>query len=137
MWTENQLKKKQKAGLIRGYRVTSSSNKGERKRLFKKVGKEKYWIEITLQEWCKEKGYELVREYQFHPKRKWKFDWAIPGIKLAVEYEGLMSAKSRHTTIGGYSNDTTKYNEAARLGWTVLRFTALTYKNLKQDLKGI
>ena len=77
---------------------------------------------------------EYVEELKFHPVRRWRFDWAIPDLKIAIEYEGLISKKSRHTTIKGYSNDTIKYNEAGKLGWTVLRYTALTYHNLHEDL---
>ena len=70
----------------------------------------------------------------FHPVRKWRFDWAIPDIKVAIEYEGLMSEKSGHTTPTGYTSDCEKYNAAALLGWTVLRYTALNYGNLGRDL---
>lgn len=28
-------------------------------------------------------------EYQFHETRKYRFDWAIPEYKIAIEYEGL------------------------------------------------
>ena len=68
------------------------------------------------------------REHRFHGKRRWRFDYAFPDRKIAVEYEGVcmtMSDKSRHTTITGYSNDCEKYNEAAMAGWKVLRFTAV------------
>ena len=58
------------------------------------------------------------------PLRRWRFDFAWTDLKVAIEYEGLMAAKSRHTTIKGFSDDCEKYNEAARLGWKVYRFTA-------------
>jgi very-short-patch-repair endonuclease len=63
------------------------------------------------------------REYHFHPTRRWRFDFAWPGVRLAVEIEGLSSGKSRHTTFAGYAEDTVKYNTAALMGWRVLRFT--------------
>ena len=47
------------------------------------------------------------------------------------------SEKSRHTTITGYTEDANKYNEAQKLGWKVLRYTAINYKNITQDLKEI
>jgi len=31
---------------------------------------------------------EPVREYRFHPKRKWRFDFAWPDCQVAVEIEG-------------------------------------------------
>ncbi|HWB62142.1 MAG TPA: hypothetical protein VG603_01435 [Chitinophagales bacterium] len=80
---------------------------------------------------------EVQEEYLFHPSRKWRFDFAIPEKKIAIEYEGVMGGKSRHTTITGYSGDTEKYNEAAKLGWKVLRYTKLTYRELINDLKAL
>ena len=58
------------------------------------------------------------------PARKWRFDFAWPDLKVAIEYEGVISPKARHTTIAGYTGDCTKYNTAALLGWQVYRFTA-------------
>jgi hypothetical protein len=134
MFTESALKKKQKQGLIRGYRVTSSSKKGERERALKKLGKQKYWMEIMLQEWCVERGLELVPEYKFHNKRKWRYDWAVPSLKVAFEYNGIMSEKSRHTTKTGYTGDMEKLNAGQALGWKIFQFTPINYKSLKQVL---
>ncbi len=95
---------------------------------------QKEYITLNLQYWCNERGLELVLEHKFHPTRKYRADWAIPALKLLLEYEGLFSEKSRHTTKAGYSADTEKYTEAAKLGWTVFRYTAMNYKNLMSDL---
>jgi hypothetical protein len=81
-----------------------------------------------------EKIPQYVSELVFHPARKFRFDWAIPDLKVAIEYEGLFSEKSGHTTVKGYTKDCIKYNLAALLGWKVLRYTALNYKELEQDL---
>lgn len=134
-FTTTILKQKQRQGLIRGFRITSASKKGERKRFLKKVGKQKYWMEIVLQEWCKKNAFILVPEFQFNPARKFRFDWAVPAIKVSVEYEGIFSDKSRHTTKEGYSRDAEKYNLAAAGGWRVFRYTAANYKNLVKDLE--
>lgn len=64
-------------------------------------------------------------EHTFHPKRKWRFDFAWPQFLVAVEIEGLNwkpGGKSRHTTPAGYRADLEKYNAACVLGWRVLRF---------------
>lgn len=82
-------------------------------------------------------GRPFEREYKFHPKRKWRFDFAYPQYMIAIEFEGLISEKSRHTTIVGYTNDCEKYTEAAKLGWIVLRYTALSYCKLIDDLREI
>jgi very-short-patch-repair endonuclease len=68
---------------------------------------------------------QFVSEYKFHPTRKFRFDYAYPDQKIAIEIEGLTrpGQKSRHTENQGYKNDCTKYNEAAVLGWRVLRIT--------------
>lgn len=67
-----------------------------------------------------------IAEYRFHPTRKWRFDFAWPDYKIAVEAEGLAwrGGISRHTTPVGFDGDCDKYNSAATAGWLVLRFTA-------------
>lgn len=67
-----------------------------------------------------------VREFRFDPVRKWRFDLAFPEILVGIEIEGLLYAsegKSRHQTVGGYSQDCEKYNAATIAGWRVLRCT--------------
>jgi len=81
----------------------------------------------------REAGLDVQTEYKFHPTRKWRFDVAIPALKVAVEYEGIYG-KSRHTTISGYTGDCEKYNEAVVLGWRVLRFTA---KNVRKAFETV
>ena len=92
--------------------------------------KAKSEIEMVL----KHGGYDYVKELKFHPSRKWRFDFAIESLRIAIEYEGIMSEKSRHTTISGMSRDCEKYNTAQLLGWKVLRFTGINYKNLASIL---
>ena len=76
-------------------------------------------------------------EYKFLPDRKFRFDWALPDKKWAIEYEGIMSAKSRHTSVTGYTNDLRKYNLAVLNGWRVLRYTTLNYQDVYNDVKKI
>lgn len=64
-----------------------------------------------------------VSEYRFHPTRKWRFDFAWPDRWVAVEVEGGTWSGGRHTRGGGFQKDCEKYNNAALLGWIVLRFT--------------
>jgi hypothetical protein len=99
-----------------------------------KPSMEKVWLHHMLMQWGNENKLKLEPEYRFHPERKWRFDWAFPDIKLAVEYEGLFSSKSRHTTIGGFIGDVEKYNQATILGWRVIRVTARDYKYVTQLL---
>jgi hypothetical protein len=78
---------------------------------------------------------DFVQELVFSTKRKFRFDIAILHLKIAVEYEGLNSAKSGHTTITGYTSDCTKYNLAQKEGWKVLRYTMINYKDFPSDLR--
>jgi len=61
-------------------------------------------------------------QYRFHPTRRWEFDGAYPDYKLAFEVEGAIYVNGRHTRGSGFIKDAEKYNEAARLGWMLLRF---------------
>jgi very-short-patch-repair endonuclease len=65
-------------------------------------------------------GEAAEREYRFHPTRKWRFDFAWPAYKVAVEIDG----RGRHQTVDGVRKDCEKHNEAVILGWAVLRFPA-------------
>lgn len=64
-------------------------------------------------------------EFQFHSHRKWRFDYAWPEIKLALEIDGgtLGICKGRHVRGTGYARDCEKLNTAVFLGWSVLRYT--------------
>lgn len=64
------------------------------------------------------------QEYRFHKTRRWRFDFAWPDVKLAVEIEGGTWGLGRHTSPAGYAKDCEKYNAAAMDGWMVLRFTS-------------
>lgn len=66
---------------------------------------------------------EPEREYEFHPERKWRFDFAWPELRIAVEVDG-MHPSGRHNTPQGIANDNDKRNEAQIMGWLVLAFTA-------------
>jgi very-short-patch-repair endonuclease len=82
----------------------------------------------------------VARQHRFAESigRQWRFDFAFPTVMLAVEIEGLVVTQmhervggklrvrtvvtGRHATITGFRADIEKYNSAAALGWTVLRF---------------
>ena len=65
----------------------------------------------------------VVKEYKFHEVRKWRFDYAIPSVKVAIEIDGGVWEYGRHNRPQGYINDMEKLNNAASMGWLVLRFT--------------
>lgn len=62
------------------------------------------------------------REWGFHKKRRWRFDFAYPEKKLAIEIEGGVFTFGRHNRPDGYKKDCEKYNSAIELGWLVLRY---------------
>lgn len=66
---------------------------------------------------------ECVKEHKFHPVRKWRFDYAIPEHKIALEVEGGVWTGGRHTSPKGFLNDMEKYNTATLMGWRVFRTT--------------
>ena len=109
---------------------------------------------------CKAVGLPApVSEYQFgegrHAKRLWRFDFAWPDSKIAVEIEGgtrsnpvkcnrcgnLVRKRTkagrwyqvveggRHNRAGGFEADAEKYNAAGEIGWRVFRFTTNQVKS--------
>lgn len=68
-------------------------------------------------------GVEVVKEYLFHPTRKWRFDYAIPSHRIAIEVEGGVWTQGRHTRPKGFLGDMEKYNTATLMGWRVFRTT--------------
>lgn len=66
---------------------------------------------------------DAVTEHRFHPTRKWRFDFAIPSARLAIEIDGGVWTSGRHSRGAGQIADMEKLNAAAILGWRVLRFT--------------
>lgn len=74
---------------------------------------------------------EPEREYRFHPIRRWRFDLCFPEYKVAVEAEGGTWDGGRHVTGSGFEKDCAKYNEAAIMGWLVLRVTGRHIANGK------
>jgi hypothetical protein len=70
-------------------------------------------------------------EFKFLENRKFRFDFAWPDKKVAVEVEGGVYSNSRHTSGSGFTKDCEKYNLAAANGWSVYRFTTEMVKNGK------
>lgn len=150
-WTEQYIQQLKEEGRIRDYKIIGkpqdqhkvatkkpeNNSQKEAKNIPKPKNKTKAWIELNLAAWCKVNQFTLIPEYPFCEGRKWRADFFIKELNLLLEYEGLMSAKSRHTTVTGYSNDAEKYNEVAKLGFILIRLTALNYKSLFTHLETI
>lgn len=87
-------------------------------------------------------GPPLKREHRFDEKRKWRFDFAHHDTQVAIEIEGGMWTKSRHTNGAGYSQDCEKYNAATLQGWRIFRLTpdmitAINLQYIKGYIEGI
>jgi len=93
------------------------------------------WMWGQLAAWSLSTGIQVVDEHKFSDGRKFRFDFAVPAHKIGIEYEGLMSEKSGHTTLSGYTKDTDKYNLATAEGWRVIRFTVKNYKTVISELE--
>src|ERR1700759_2223995 len=66
----------------------------------------------------------MEREFAFHPTRKFRFDYAWPLSKVALEIQGgEWMGKSGHKTAFGMQRDCEKGSEALMLGWRVVHAT--------------
>lgn len=66
----------------------------------------------------------MEQQYRFHPQRLWRFDFAWPGRKLALEVDGGTWSGGRHTRGAGFEADCEKCAAAVLQGWRVLRATS-------------
>ncbi len=75
-------------------------------------------------------GYKAVIEHRFCPTRKWRFDlsvsivrggWDI--IQVALEVQGGIHTRGRHTQGASLLKEMEKLNTAASLGWRVVYCT--------------
>lgn len=85
---------------------------------------------------CKAAGLpEPLPEFVFHPKRKWRFDYAFITTRLAVEIEGGIWSQGRHVRGAGMLADMRKYSAAALLGWRILYYQPSELLEAIADLK--
>lgn len=61
----------------------------------------------------------ITPQHIFHPRRKWRFDFAHLESKTAIEIQGFGTG---HASYSGMRSDYFKHNEAVRLGWSILYF---------------
>lgn len=80
------------------------------------VGRIDSRLEATFaQQALAEKLPPWVREYAFHQERNWRFDFAWPSIRFAIEVQG-----GCHTVREQFYKDIQKRAHALLAGWDVL-----------------
>ena len=62
-------------------------------------------------------------EFRFHPVRKFRWDWAWPEARLALEVEGGVWSGGAHGRGTGIVRDMEKSSLAAEEGWRIIRVT--------------
>lgn len=127
-WNKSHIEKLKKAGKIKSVAIPPEPEK--KSIIPKPIGKYKLHIISVLEA----SGLNYESEFIFSQERKFRFDWAVPQLCIAIEYEGIFSEKSGHTTLSGYMKDVEKYNLATKLGWKILRYTADNYLEIENDL---
>lgn len=85
------------------------------------TGRDRFGAELAL--------LGFVPELLFHPRRKWRLDWACPAVMVAVEYQGFVGANRGHGDVGhasiaGMLRDQEKWTEAQLHGWLVVLVNA-------------
>ncbi len=83
--------------------------------------------------WADQNGPILAPEFEFHKKRKWRFDYCCQRALIAIELDGGIHGvgspcprcKRRqaagHSTASGFTKDCEKLNAAAEYGYRVFR----------------
>lgn len=61
-----------------------------------------------------------IAELEFHPRRKWRLDFAWPHAMVALEVHGAVHVGGRHTRGVGFERDREKMVAATAQGWRVL-----------------
>lgn len=143
--TEAQLAKLQAEGKIRGYKATGPQKRQEplqdvngvivvtKPRTVKSKGKD--FIAKNFWYWAREKGYNMREEYYFTLPRLFRFDYSVPELMIAVEFEGaIFKHNDGHRGLDRFQRDIEKYNISSSMGWIVIRLTSVNYTILLTEL---
>lgn len=137
-WTEKHMNQLLHGGKIRGYYVHKkqkgySRDKGQVIPPPKPKGL--IWLDWNLQYWCNERALSLRWEYKFCETRNYRSDYAIPALKILIEYEGgIFRERGAHNSPAAIQRDIEKYALAHKLGFAVIRVTAMNYTTVLKTL---
>ena len=83
---------------------------------------ENHQVDAVLQMLLTERGLPIpVREWQFDEHRKYRFDYAFPEQKIAIEVQGgRWMRRGAHNTGHAIARDCNKSNLAQTQGWIVI-----------------
>lgn len=101
---------------MKQFKKTTEAKESEAERAFKTR-----WLGLSTLDL---EAVPMYQEYKFVHFRNWRFDFAWPEQRVAVEIEGGVYMRvSGHTSAAGYQKNCEKYNAAIEAGWVVLRYT--------------
>jgi very-short-patch-repair endonuclease len=86
--------------------------------------------------WAELDGPELMPEAVFAHPRKWRFDFLHIGSRVAIELDGGVFTRGRHTRGSGFVKDCEKMNMATACNFRVFRLATgmVTEPNVSQIL---
>lgn len=81
-------------------------------------------LEFRFLLWLKEWKIDhlFVREYRFHPDRRWRLDFYSEKYRVGVELEGGLFTYGGHSRGAGYLKNLEKYNAATAMGIRLFRY---------------
>lgn len=74
-------------------------------------------------------------ELLFDPVRKWRFDFAWPAQKVALEIDGGLFSEGAHTRGLALIKQMEKQNAAVLAGWRILRYTPQQLTKAADDVR--
>ena len=86
-------------------------------------------MDVVQQILEKTTGLKWASEFKFHPKRRWRFDYACEVAKVAIEINGGNYVRGRHSNPTALAKEYQKFAEANAMGWVVVSCTPMTNKN--------
>ncbi len=109
-------------GALSTKQPTNAAAQGQSRKIAQETNPGSTSTGVAFDRLCAVTGFPTpTAEHRFAPPRRWRFDWAFVSQRVALEVEGGVFRKSRHTSGTGFRNDLEKYNEATAQGWRVLR----------------
>jgi hypothetical protein len=72
---------------------------------------------------------EPVSELRFAPPRRFRFDYAWPVEKVALEVQGGLFVQGRHSRGAALLKEHEKLNLAAEMGWRIVYCTPKEYQS--------